>query len=93
MEVTEMSISDIRKVLKRMMYSLSIVALHESGENRKDIIKIRDEIKKLLKNKNIEKKEVINELGFVVIGISILVESIGDKYTKKALKEVIKELY
>ncbi|AWR97943.1 hypothetical protein DFR86_10625 [Acidianus sulfidivorans JP7] len=91
MEVTEMNIYDIRNSLRRVMYSLSVIAFHEVGENRRDILKIRDEIKSLLKKKA-NKKDIINELGFIIIGLSILIESINDSFTKDKLKEVLDEL-
>lgn len=89
MNLAQLGITDIRERLRRMMYSITVLAFRESGKDRKDLLTIRDEIKTLLKNKNLEKDEILKELGFILIGLSILASSVKNKVTRRSLLKII----
>lgn len=89
MKVTQLTTTDIQDRLRNMMYSITVAAFREKGENRRDLLKIRDEIRSLLKKKNLDREEIVKELGFILIGLAILIDSIKDKVTKRSLIRII----
>ncbi|MCI2415189.1 MAG: hypothetical protein MPF33_08140 [Candidatus Aramenus sp.] len=96
MQIEQLSINQLKRLVKQAVYNLSVAALLEKGEVKKDLLAVRDEmryfLKKLAKG-NASLLEVYSELGFTLISIAILKMESRNKKVKDILTSVEESFY
>jgi hypothetical protein len=96
MELTQLSIRDLQRLTRSLIYNVSIAALGEKGSVKKDLLSIRKELKnfmKKLKNGKIDYESVSGEFGFIVLALAIIKTEAHNDRTIEVISKIENMLY
>ncbi|MBW9142056.1 MAG: hypothetical protein K1T65_10330 [Candidatus Aramenus sp.] len=96
MQIEQLSINQLKRLVKQAVYNLSVAALLEKGEAKRDLLAVRDEMRdflKKLRKGNASLLEVYSELGFALISIAILKMESRNEKVKDILTSVEESFY
>ncbi|EWG06595.1 MAG: hypothetical protein ASUL_08739 [Candidatus Aramenus sulfurataquae] len=96
MQIEQLSINQLKRLVKQAVYNLTVAALLEKGEAKRDLLAVRDEMRdflKKLRKGNASLLEVYSELGFALISIAILKMESRNEKVKDILTSVEESFY
>jgi predicted ATPase len=96
MQIEQLSTNQLKRLVKQAVYNLTVAALLEKGEAKRDLLAVRDEMRdflKKLRKGNASLLEVYSELGFALISIAILKMESRNEKVKDILTSVEESFY
>ena len=96
MELAQLTIRDLQKLIRSLIYSISIVATGENGSTKKDLLSIRNELRsflKELKKGKVGYEDVAGEFGFILLSLSIIKGETHNDRTIEMISKIESMLY